>query len=150
MLLVGGGVGAPLLLGTADAAREKGLAVTAVLGYRSQLFLKDEFDAVCDRVCIATDDGSHGYHGNVVALLGETELPENTTVLACGPTPMLRALTAFCKEKNLPLQVSLEARMGCGYGACVGCVVKLEVNGETVQKRVCKDGPVFNGWEVCF
>lgn len=150
VLLVGGGVGAPLLLGTADAAREKGLGVTAVLGYRSQLFLKDEFDAVCDKVCIATDDGSHGYHGNVVALLGETELPENTTVLACGPTPMLRALTAFCKEKNLPLQVSLEARMGCGYGACVGCVVKLDVNGETVQKRVCKDGPVFNGWEVCF
>ena len=80
----------------------------------------------------------------------ETELPENTTVLACGPTPMLRALAAFCKAKNLPLQVSLEARMGCGYGACVGCVVKLDVNGETVQKRVCKDGPVFNGWEVCF
>ena len=77
-------------------------------------------------------------------------LPEDTAVLACGPKPMLRALQAFCAARKLPLQVSLEERMGCGYGACVGCVCKLRRNGTIVQKRVCKDGPVFDGSEVVF
>ena len=150
VLLVGGGVGVPPLLETAYACRAKGLTVTAALGYRDALFLAEEFKQACDGLYIATEDGSTGFHGNAVELLRTLELPGNTTVLSCGPKPMLRALAAFCAEKGLPLQVSLEERMGCGYGACVGCVCKLRQNGETVQKRVCKDGPVFDGSEVIF
>ncbi|MBQ7091099.1 MAG: dihydroorotate dehydrogenase electron transfer subunit, partial [Clostridia bacterium] len=96
------------------------------------------------------DDGSAGYHGTVVDLLRNSDIPADTTVLSCGPKPMLKALVGYCEEKSLPVQVSLEERMGCGFGACVGCVCKLNQNGEIVQKRVCKDGPVFNGSEVIF
>ena len=149
VLLVGGGVGVPPMLGTAIAAKAKGLNVIAAHGYRSELFLKEEFEQV-GRLLIATDDGSAGYHGTVVDLLRNSDIPADTTVLSCGPKPMLKALVGYCEEKGLPVQVSLEERMGCGFGACVGCVCKLNQNGEIVQKRVCKDGPVFNGSEVIF
>ena len=148
--LVGGGVGVPPLVQAAYEAKAKGLHVTAALGYRDALFLQREFADACDALAIATEDGSAGFHGNVVQLLMAQALPEDTAVLACGPKPMLRALQAFCAARKLPLQVSLEERMGCGYGACVGCVCKLRRNGAIVQKRVCKDGPVFDGSEVVF
>ncbi len=149
VLLVGGGVGVPPLLGTAIAARAKGLGVMAALGYRSELFLKEEFERE-GKLLIATDDGSAGHHGTVVELLRASSIPADTTVLSCGPKLMLRALVEYCAEAGLPVQVSLEERMGCGYGACVGCVCRLMQNGAVVQKRVCKDGPVFNGSEVIF
>ncbi|MBR5291982.1 MAG: dihydroorotate dehydrogenase electron transfer subunit [Clostridia bacterium] len=149
VLLVGGGVGVPPMLGTAIAAKAKGLNVIAAHGYRSELFLKEEFERV-GQLLIATDDGSAGYHGTVVELLRSSDIPADTTVLSCGPKPMLKALVQYCEEKGLPVQVSLEERMGCGFGACVGCVCKLNQNGNIVQKRVCKDGPVFNGSEVIF
>ena len=149
VLLVGGGVGVPPMLGTAIAAKAKGLNVIAAHGYRSELFLKEEFERV-GQLLIATDDGSAGYHGTVVDLLRSSDIPADTTVLSCGPKPMLKALVQYCEEKGLPVQVSLEERMGCGFGACVGCVCKLNQNGNIVQKRVCKDGPVFNGSEVIF
>ena len=149
VLLVGGGVGVPPMLGTAIAAKAKGLNVIAAHGYRSELFLKEEFEQV-GQLLIATDDGSAGYHGTVVDLLRNSDIPTDTTVLSCGPKPMLKALVQYCEEKGLPVQVSLEERMGCGFGACVGCVCRLNRNGSIVQKRVCKDGPVFNGSEVIF
>lgn len=150
VLLVGGGVGVPPLLQTAYAAKEKGLHVTVAVGYRDALFLEQEFRAAADAFHFATDDGSAGFHGNAVQLLETLALSEGTVVLACGPKPMLRTLQRFCMERTLPLQVSLEERMGCGYGACVGCVCKLRQNGAILQKRVCKDGPVFDGSEVIF
>lgn len=149
VLLVGGGVGVPPLLGAGIAAKAKGLDVIAALGYRSELFLKDEFQQVGE-LLIATDDGSAGYHGTVVDLLKKIDIPADTAVISCGPKPMLKALAAYCKEAGLPLQVSLEERMGCGFGACVGCVCRLDQGGVIVQKRVCKDGPVFDGSEVIF
>lgn len=149
-VLVGGGVGVPPLLQTAYAAKEKGLHVTVAVGYRDALFLEQEFRAAADAFHFATDDGSAGFHGNAVQLIETLALSEGTVVLACGPKPMLRALQRFCMERTLPLQVSLEERMGCGYGACVGCVCKLRQNGAILQKRVCKDGPVFDGSEVIF
>ncbi len=150
VLLVGGGVGVPPLLQAAHAAKAEGFSVTAALGYRDALFLREEFAAACGALWIATEDGSAGFHGTVVRLLEGEAIPPDTAVLACGPKPMLRALAAFCALRALPLQVSLEERMGCGYGACVGCVCKLKQNGAVVQKRVCKDGPVFDGSEVIF
>ena len=149
VLVVGGGVGVPPMLGTAIAAKAKGLNVMAAVGYRSELFLNDEFEQV-GQLLIATDDGSSGYHGTVVDMLRGSDIPADTTVLSCGPKPMLKALVDYCREAGFPVQVSLEERMGCGFGACVGCVCKLNQNGNIVQKRVCKDGPVFNGSEVIF
>ena len=69
---------------------------------------------------------------------------------ACGPKVMLRALSHFCEKQNKPVQVSMEERMGCGYGICVGCVIKIKAENEKGYelKKVCKDGPVFLGSEV--
>lgn len=150
VLLVGGGVGVPPLFETAVEAKAKGLKVTVAVGYRDALFLKEEFDSAADEVLIATEDGSFGFKGNIVQLLETKQLPEDTVILSCGPKPMLRALRDFAAKRNMKLFVSLEERMGCGFGACVGCIAKLNIGGEVVQKRVCKDGPVFDGSEVIF
>ena len=119
-VLVGGGIGVPLRL------EELGV-----------------------KVYVATDSGAHGFKGNVVELMEEKGLVGDY-YYSCGPKPMLRALAAFCEAKGKPVQVSLEERMGCGYGACVGCVCKTKAANEVgyEQQKVCKDGPVFLGSEV--
>ncbi len=145
--VVGGGVGVPPMLVLAKELSKKA-NVTAFLGYRTDTFLVDEFKAFCKEVHIATDDGSVGLKGNVVQLIKENPLFEY--YFSCGPKPMLKALSEYLTYKNVPVQVSLEERMGCGYGACVGCVCKItsENKEQAVQKKVCTDGPVFFGSEV--
>ena len=94
-----------------------------------------------------TDDGSYGEKMNAVQAF-EADLKKGNrpdVVLACGPTPMLRALMALVERENLPCYVSLEERMGCGIGACLVCVCDL-TNGK--KARVCKDGPVFNSRDI--
>ena len=145
--LVGGGVGVfPLV----SVVREYGASkeISAYIGYRNK-------DAVCGveefekakKFVGVTDDGSYGEKMNAVqafaADLKKGNRPD--VVLACGPTPMLRALKGLCERENLNCFVSLEERMGCGFGACVVCVCDL-TNGK--KARVCKDGPVFNANEV--
>lgn len=148
--LVGGGVGIPPLLFLAKQLREQTKGrVTAVLGYRSEPFLAADFKPFCDEVHIATDDGSYGFKGNAVALMQNTAqergLTTNAAVYACGPRVMLRALCQWTEVVSLPLQVSMEERMACGIGSCVGCAVSVKQDNGTVYKRVCKDGPVFDG-----
>jgi dihydroorotate dehydrogenase electron transfer subunit len=97
---------------------------------------------------VATDDGSYGYHGVVTDILGE-ELQkcdyQNTQMFACGPTAMTRSLVRIIDDKPIRCQVSLEERMACGIGACLGCAVATkDASGELFYKRVCKDGPVFD------
>ncbi len=141
-VLVGGGVGAPpLLFAAREIIKTPGSTVKAVLGFRSEVFLADEFPCPVE---VATDDGSAGFHGNAAELLRRCEIPADALLLACGPRPMLKVVADFAKDRGLPLQVSLEERMGCGYGACVGCVCET-VNG---HRKVCEDGPVFNANEV--
>lgn len=100
---------------------------------------------------IATDDGSLGFHGLVTDLLRERIAVKEkpcTGILACGPTPMLKAIAALAQEHQIPCQVSLEERMGCGVGACLVCACKTkEADGEH-YRHVCKDGPVFDAREV--
>jgi len=149
ILVVGGGIGTPPLLMAAKAAGE----AHAILGYRSQsaVMLVDDFNAACKTVQVATDDGTFGFHGRVDAVLRKRlNIEKFDRVLACGPTPMLKAVTTVCKEAGVPLQVSLEERMGCGIGACLVCACKLRVNdgGEWRYGHVCKDGPVFDAEEV--
>lgn len=150
VIVVGGGIGVPPLLG---AAKKLGERCTAILGFRNyeKIILANEFEAYGANVAVCTDDGSVGYHGLV------TEPLENTLknlgadlVLACGPTPMLRAIVDTCGKYNTPCQVSMEQRMGCGVGACVVCSCLTVRNGEEFYARVCKDGPIFDAKEVKF
>ncbi|MDR3295000.1 MAG: dihydroorotate dehydrogenase electron transfer subunit [Clostridiales Family XIII bacterium] len=123
-------------------------ALHAVLGYRSEPFLVSAFEKYCDQTDVATDDGASGFHGTAVDLLKEQTLTGGEFFFACGPRVMLRALARFAGGQGIPLQVSLEERMGCGYGACLGCACKVASPAEIQHRKVCKDGPVFNGSEV--
>jgi len=147
LLFVGGGIGVPPLL---YAAREAEGITTAILGFQTaeQVLLKDNFRDTCNRLILTTDDGSLGERGFVTTPL-ERELQTGTydAVLACGPTPMLQAVAAVAKRCNVPCQVSLEERMACGVGACIGCIVTMQ-NGENL--RVCHEGPVFDAQEVAW
>jgi dihydroorotate dehydrogenase electron transfer subunit len=145
--LVGGGVGVfPLISVLREYASTKEIA--AYIGYRNKGAVcgVDEF-VKAQKFIAVTDDGSYGAQMNAVqafaADLEKGNRPD--VVLACGPTPMLRALKAVVESENIPCYVSLEERMGCGFGACVVCVCDL-TNGK--KARVCKDGPVFNANEV--
>lgn len=145
--LVGGGVGVfPLV----SVLREYGASkeISAYIGYRNANAVcgVEEFKKASKFVGV-TDDGSYGEKMNAVqafaADLQKGNRPD--VVLACGPTPMLRALKTLVESENLPCYVSLEERMGCGIGACLVCVCDLS-NGK--KARVCKDGPVFNAKDV--
>lgn len=147
-VLVGGGIGVPPLV---ELAKHLEGEKIAVIGFREAPFLHDRLEELGVKVYIATDSGAHGFKGNVVELM-ESEGLVGDYYYSCGPKPMLRALAAFCEAKGKPVQVSLEERMGCGYGACVGCVCKTKAANEVgyEQKKVCKDGPVFLGSEVAW
>ena len=139
-LLVGGGSCIPALYTACRELIASGVEVRAALGFNrdSEAFYTGEFAALGADVEVYTADGSLGRSGFVTAALADFEY---TSVYACGPVPMLRRVDELTRA---PAQLSLEARMGCGFGACMGCTV------ETVAgpKRVCKDGPVFRSGEL--
>lgn len=144
-LLVGGGIGVPPLLEVAKRLKD----CKVVLASRTEnlSILADEFKKTGAEVYVATDDGSTGYRGNAVQLLRDKALTADV-VYSCGPKIMLKFLTEYAVEKNMECQVSMEERMACGLGACVGCVVKIKDGDDWQHKKVCKDGPVFEGREV--
>lgn len=139
-LLVGGGSGIPALYTACRELIASGVEVRAALGFNTaaQAIYTEEFAALGAHVETYTADGSLGKRGFVTAALADFEY---TSVYACGPVPMLRRVDELTRA---PAQLSLEARMGCGFGACMGCTV------DTVAgpKRVCKDGPVFRSGEL--
>ncbi|MFI3228749.1 MAG: dihydroorotate dehydrogenase electron transfer subunit [Bacillota bacterium] len=141
-LLIGGGIGCAPMLQLAKEYNQLGITPTIILGFRnkSEMFCYDEFSALGE-VIIATDDGSFGNKGNAVSVLKELNLSYDY-YHACGPMVMLKALAGFSGKGEL----SLEARMGCGFGACMGCSIKTTSG----YKRVCKEGPVFTATEVLF
>ena len=140
-LLVGGGVGIPPLYGLAKRLTAQGKRVTAVLGFNreSEIFLAEEFRALGVEVIIATADGSTGIHGLVTD--GMAAVSDYTYLYTCGPEPMLKAVYSACKTSG---QFSFEERMGCGFGACMGCSCKTKYG----SKRICKDGPVLEKEEI--
>ena len=146
-ILIGGGIGIPPML---ELMKQLDCDKTAVLGYRdSDMFLKDEFEAVGD-VVISTEDGSFGTKGNVIDAIKEQGV-EGSIIYACGPTPMLRGIKAYAEEMGIEAQISMEERMACGIGACLACVCKSkdeDSHSHVHNKRVCKDGPVFDAREV--
>lgn len=146
--LVGGGIGIPPML---QLSKELDCEKQILLGYRDNLFLNEDF-APYGTVYLATEDGSAGTKGNVIDAIEENHLSADI-IYACGPLPMLRALKNYAMERGIECYVSLEERMACGIGACLGCVCRSgEVDGHTNvhNRRVCKEGPVFLAQEVEF
>ncbi len=147
-ILIGGGIGIPPML---ELARQLKAEKTVVLGYRNSTFLKEEFEAV-SKVRIATEDGSCGVKGTVIDAIREYGV-EGKVIYACGPMPMLKAIAAYAEEKGMEAQISLEERMACGIGACLGCICRSktkDAHTNVNNKRICKDGPVFDAKEVLF
>ncbi len=144
-LLVGGGVGAPPLYALARALCAAGAAPAVALGFASaeDVFFQEEFEALGCGVLLATEDGSRGSPGYVTALLDGLDFGY---YYACGPNAMLAALHALAESRGIEGQLSFEARMGCGFGACMGCSCHTQFG----PKRVCADGPVFTSREVKF
>lgn len=138
-LLIGGGVGVPPIYMLAKELIKEGKKVSVVLGFntKEEVFYEEEFRALGASVTVATADGSLGVKGFVT-----DALPEGCdSFFACGPLPMLKAL---CRAVSLPGQLSLEERMGCGFGACMGCSIETKSG----AKRVCREGPVFDREEL--
>lgn len=121
-----------------------------IMGYRDEnTFLLNEFKEQADSF-VATEDGSVGTKGNVIDAINENGL-EADVIYACGPMPMLRALKAYAMEHDMECYVSMEERMACGIGACLACVCKTkdkDAHSNVNNKRICKEGPVFNAKEV--
>lgn len=145
--LVGGGYGSAPLLPLAAALRERGCRVDIVLGAGSADRLFGQLDAkrIASSIVVTTDDGSTGARGRVSDVLPAL-LEKNKTdiVYACGPMPMLRAVSDQCVERGLPCQVAVEESMACGIGVCMTCVLPVLGNdGRTRMVRSCVEGPVF-------
>lgn len=158
VVAVGGGLGIPpmLFLMRKLEERKQSASLTAVLGYRDRdtVFLADAFDGF-GRVVTASDDGSLGFHGTVVDAIRAEGLACDV-LYACGPLPMLRALAGFAENerqagKDIKCYVSLEERMACGIGACLGCVTKttaVDDHSRVRNARICVEGPVFEAGEI--
>ncbi len=154
--LVAGGLGIPPMLELAKTIRtqigeDRRIKLIAFLGFQEKAFLIEELSSFCHEVHVATEKGDFGFHGTVLELMEMQNIVVDY-YFSCGPKPMLKALAAHCHRIEKPLQVSLEERMGCGYGACVGCTCKTKEEKDGLMrvtpKKVCKDGPVFFGEEV--
>ncbi|MCL2253327.1 MAG: dihydroorotate dehydrogenase electron transfer subunit [Lachnospiraceae bacterium] len=144
LFLIGGGIGIPPLLELAKEINDLAL-LDAFLGYRDdKLFLNEEI-AEYAAVHIATEDGSIGTEGNVIDAIKSSGLKADI-IMACGPTPMLRAIKNYAAENEIKAFLSLEERMACGVGACLGCVcktTKTDHHSHVKNSRVCTEGPVF-------
>lgn len=153
LYLVAGGIGAFPLLPLAQKALAKGAEVRLFWGGENQSFLESTglnlWKALGIEVEVSTLDGSLGMQGTVLDLLRKHKLEKFGRVAVCGPQPMMAAVNAFYENTALEVEVSLEERMGCGVGACLGCVCTLrDEQGKLRRGKVCKDGPVFKAKEV--
>ncbi len=145
-LIVGGGMGIPPLL---ELARRIPGKKEIYLGYSATPFLLEEFEKEDAQTHVSTDDGCYGYCGTVIERMNQDKALGDI-IYSCGPRPMLKALSAWAKERKIPAQVSLEERMACGIGACLVCTCKIAMEKEDGwhHRRVCADGPVFWSREV--
>ena len=139
-LLIGGGVGLPPMVGLCRCLMQAGKHPTVLAGFNtaSEVFLRENVEKLGAPFVLATMDGSAGIKGLVTDALPEIDF---TDICACGPLPMLKAIM---NADDHPAQLSFEERMGCGFGACMGCTVKVKGG----YKRICKDGPVLVREEV--
>lgn len=147
VFLMGGGIGIPPMV---ELAKQLEGDKKIIVGYRDdKLFLKEDLEKY-GQVHVATEDGSVGTKGNVMDAIAAGRL-EADVIYACGPMPMLRAIKKYAGEKGIEAYISLEERMACGVGACLGCVVKtkeVDHHSHVNNARICTDGPVFEAKEV--
>lgn len=147
VILVAGGIGvAPLFMTGETLVRDRRVDLLLGARCREEVLAVTEFERQGIETYVSTDDGSLGCKGLVTEVL-EQRLEERipAVVMACGPVPMLRKINSICNSYEVPLQVSLEALMGCGVGACLGCVIKGAGHSDQSPRQltVCEDGPVF-------
>lgn len=139
-LLIGGGVGVPPMYLLAKKLVEKGVKPTVILGFntKSEVFYEKKFKALGATVYVTTADGSYGKKGFVTDIMKDLDY---TYFYTCGPMPMFKAIEKNAKGSG---EFSFEERMGCGFGACMGCSCKTKYG----NKRICKDGPVLRREEI--
>ena len=145
--IIGGGIGIFPLYELAKQAKELDLNIHTYLGFRNKelVTLEKEFEDVSSKLTITTDDGSYKEKGFAINYL-EKDLKEFDGIYACGPLPMLSVVKKLAEENNIPCQISLEEKMGCGLGVCLGCAVKTASSPKDAPDyvHVCKAGPVFD------
>ncbi len=151
LFIVAGGIGIAPMLFLSQAVDKK--AVTFMAGFRTSDEIIDPASVgIKQDISFATDDGSKGYHGRVTDLLEQEIIKHRDNaigVYACGPVPMLKALSSISDKYRIPCKVSMETFMACGLGACQGCVVRsASVSDQISYHHVCKDGPVFDINEI--
>lgn len=150
VVLMGGGIGIPPMVQLAAELAGAGTEPVIIAGYRdSILFLKEDLEKF-GKVLAATEDGSVGTKGNVLNVMEDKHV-EADIIMACGPMPMLRAIKSYAAKKQITAYLSLEERMACGVGACLGCVcrtVHKDHHSHVNNARICTDGPVFDAGEV--
>ena len=146
-ILIGGGIGIPPMLELAKTLESE---KTIVVGYRNrEMFLNNDL-AFYGKLVVATEDGSVGTKGNVIDAIREQNV-SGSVIYACGPIPMLRGVKEYAKEKGIKAYISMEEKMACGVGACLGCVCKstnVDDHSKVNNKRICADGPVFNAEDI--
>ena len=153
LAIIGGGIGVFPLYELAKCAKSENKNVNTYLGFRNKdlVVLEEEFKNVSNNLTIATDDGSYSQKGFAIDFLKrDIEDGKIDSIYACGPLPMLRAVRALALEKNIPCQISLEEKMACGLGVCLGCAVKTAASSKDAPEywHVCKAGPVFQAKDV--
>lgn len=147
-MLIGGGIGIPPMV---ELAKELNCEKNIVLGFRDETFLLEDLEPRGE-VYIASEDGKTGVKGNVIDAIKEYHIKADI-IYACGPIPMLRAVKEYAYEHHMEAQLSLEEKMACGIGACLACVCQstdVDHHSYVKNKRICKDGPVFDAGEVEF
>ena len=155
LAIIGGGIGVFPLYELAKNAKNDNKNVNIYVGFRNKdlVVLADEFKSVSDKLIVTTNDGSYGEKGHCTKFMkDDMEKGLIDSIYACGPLPMLRSIKEMAAEKNIPCQISLEERMACGLGVCLGCAVKTSssTNENPEYWHVCKAGPVFNAKDVDF
>ena len=153
LAVIGGGIGVFPLYELAKSAKNENKNVNTYLGFRNKdlVVLENEFKQVSNQLTITTDDGSYVQKGFAIDFLKkDIEAGKIDSIYACGPLPMLRAVRELALEKNIPCQISLEERMACGLGVCLGCAVKTAKSPKDAPEywHVCKAGPVFQAKDV--
>ncbi|MFH0732557.1 MAG: dihydroorotate dehydrogenase electron transfer subunit [Candidatus Omnitrophota bacterium] len=149
-IIIAGGVGVAPLVYLAEELAKKHIKTIVLIGAKTKdlILCKKDFKKAAPEVYVSTDDGTYGSQGFVSKLfhkiLKTTESWFDTVVYVCGPHGMLRCIAEICEERNFECQVSLEEKMACGIGTCLGCVVKTKSG----NKLACKDGPVFDSSEL--
>jgi len=145
VMIIGGGIGIfPLYELTKQLKNKSNTRV--YLGFRNENYvvLEKEFQEIANSVIVTTDDGSYGNKGFAIEYMKKDILKNKPDIIyACGPLAMLKIIQELSITENIPCQISLEERMGCGIGACLGCAVKIIDGHDTKYGHVCKDGPVF-------